>query len=115
MRSGVGGRLLAGSAFAIVDGNSGPTYRLELVELGQIIGPFRGAGGVDLLLHGGADSARNHRHPHRGLSGRILIVDLTVVRAICMHPVVVFIMCCLILTIALEKAELTERLSHPHR
>ncbi len=29
-----------------------------------------------------------------------------------MHPVVVFIMCCLILAIALEKAGLTERLSH---
>jgi len=29
-----------------------------------------------------------------------------------MHPVVVFIMCCLILAIALEKAELTQRLSH---
>ena len=40
------------------------------------------------------------------------IVDLTVAWATYMHPVVVFIMCCLILAIALEKAELTERLSH---
>ena len=29
-----------------------------------------------------------------------------------MHPVVVFIMCCLIMAIAMEKAELTKRLSH---
>jgi sodium-dependent dicarboxylate transporter 2/3/5 len=40
------------------------------------------------------------------------IVDLTSAWATYMHPVVVFIMCCLILAIALEKAELTERLSH---
>ena len=40
------------------------------------------------------------------------IVDLTEAWATYMHPVVVFIMCCLILAIALEKAELTERLSH---
>jgi solute carrier family 13 (sodium-dependent dicarboxylate transporter), member 2/3/5 len=40
------------------------------------------------------------------------IVDLTDAWATYMHPVVVFIMCCLILAIALEKAELTERLSH---
>ena len=40
------------------------------------------------------------------------IVDLTAAWATYMHPVVVFIMCCLILAIALEKAELTERLSH---
>jgi len=40
------------------------------------------------------------------------IVDLTLAWATYMHPVVVFIMCCLILAIALEKAELTERLSH---
>ena len=40
------------------------------------------------------------------------IVDVTDAWATYMHPVVVFIMCCLILAIALEKAELTERLSH---
>ena len=40
------------------------------------------------------------------------IVDLTEAWATYMHPVVVFIMCCLILAIALEKAELTGRLSH---
>ncbi len=40
------------------------------------------------------------------------IVDLTDAWATYMHPVVVFIMCCLIFAIALEKAELTERLSH---
>ena len=40
------------------------------------------------------------------------IVDLTDAWATYMHPVVVFIMCCLILAIALEKAALTERLSH---
>lgn len=40
------------------------------------------------------------------------IVDLTSAWATYMHPVVVFIMCCLILAIALEKAGLTERLSH---
>ena len=40
------------------------------------------------------------------------IVDLTSAWATYMHPVVVFIMCCLILAIALEKAALTERLSH---
>lgn len=40
------------------------------------------------------------------------IVDLNLAWATYMHPVVVFIMCCLILAIALEKAELTERLSH---
>ena len=40
------------------------------------------------------------------------VVDLTAAWATYMHPVVVFIMCCLILAIALEKAELTERLSH---
>jgi solute carrier family 13 (sodium-dependent dicarboxylate transporter), member 2/3/5 len=40
------------------------------------------------------------------------IVDLTEAWATYMHPVVVFIMCCLIFAIALEKAELTERLSH---
>jgi sodium-dependent dicarboxylate transporter 2/3/5 len=40
------------------------------------------------------------------------VVDLTSAWATYMHPVVVFIMCCLILAIALEKAELTERLSH---
>ena len=40
------------------------------------------------------------------------IVDLTSAWATYMHPVVVFIMCCLILAISLEKAELTERLSH---
>ena len=40
------------------------------------------------------------------------IVDLTSAWATYMHPVVVFIMCCLIFAIALEKAELTERLSH---
>jgi sodium-dependent dicarboxylate transporter 2/3/5 len=40
------------------------------------------------------------------------IVDLTEAWATYMHPVVVFIMCCLVLAIALEKAELTERLSH---
>jgi sodium-dependent dicarboxylate transporter 2/3/5 len=40
------------------------------------------------------------------------IVDLTSAWATYMHPVVVFIMCCLILAIALEKAQLTERLSH---
>jgi sodium-dependent dicarboxylate transporter 2/3/5 len=40
------------------------------------------------------------------------IVDVTSAWATYMHPVVVFIMCCLILAIALEKAKLTERLSH---
>jgi sodium-dependent dicarboxylate transporter 2/3/5 len=40
------------------------------------------------------------------------IVDLTEAWATYMHPVVIFIMCCLIFAIALEKAELTERLSH---
>jgi len=40
------------------------------------------------------------------------IVDVTATWATYMHPVVVFIMCCLILAIALEKAELTLRLSH---
>ncbi len=40
------------------------------------------------------------------------IVNVTDAWATYMHPVVVFIMCCLILAIALEKAELTERLSH---
>ena len=40
------------------------------------------------------------------------IVDVTTAWATYMHPVVVFIMCCLILAIALEKAELTQRLSH---
>jgi sodium-dependent dicarboxylate transporter 2/3/5 len=40
------------------------------------------------------------------------VVGLTQAWATYMHPVVVFIMCCLILAIALEKAELTERLSH---
>ena len=40
------------------------------------------------------------------------IVELTAAWATYMHPVVVFIMCCLILAIALEKAKLTERLSH---
>jgi sodium-dependent dicarboxylate transporter 2/3/5 len=40
------------------------------------------------------------------------IVDATAAWATYMHPVVVFIMCCLILAIAMEKAELTERLSH---
>ncbi|MCU0303095.1 MAG: DASS family sodium-coupled anion symporter [Thermoanaerobaculales bacterium] len=40
------------------------------------------------------------------------VVDLTSAWATYMHPVVVFIMCCLIFAIALEKAELTERLSN---
>ncbi len=40
------------------------------------------------------------------------IVDVTSAWATYMHPVVVFIMCCLILAIALEKAGLTERLSN---
>ena len=40
------------------------------------------------------------------------IVPVTAAWATYMHPVVVFIMCCLILAIALEKAELTQRLSH---
>ncbi len=40
------------------------------------------------------------------------IVDVTTAWATYMHPVVVFIMCCLILAIALEKAEITLRLSH---
>jgi sodium-dependent dicarboxylate transporter 2/3/5 len=40
------------------------------------------------------------------------IVPVTEAWATYMHPVVIFIMCCLILAIALEKAELTQRLSH---
>jgi len=40
------------------------------------------------------------------------IVPVAVAWSTYMHPVVVFIMCCLILAIALEKAGLTQRLSH---
>jgi sodium-dependent dicarboxylate transporter 2/3/5 len=40
------------------------------------------------------------------------IVPVAAAWATYMHPVVVFIMCCLILAIALEKAGLTQRLSH---
>jgi sodium-dependent dicarboxylate transporter 2/3/5 len=40
------------------------------------------------------------------------VTDVRSAWATYMHPVVVFIMCCLIFAIALEKAQLTERLSH---
>ncbi|KJS30185.1 MAG: anion transporter [Desulfatitalea sp. BRH_c12] len=40
------------------------------------------------------------------------IVDVKTAWAPYMHPVVVFIMCCLILAIALDKAGITERLGH---
>jgi sodium-dependent dicarboxylate transporter 2/3/5 len=40
------------------------------------------------------------------------VVPLTEAWATYMHPVVVFIMCCLVLAIVMERAQLTKRLSH---
>jgi sodium-dependent dicarboxylate transporter 2/3/5 len=130
----------AGSAYTVVDGGGADGYRLEvvgeiadpgtnLIELARTIGPELEVRYVDGL------SPKAFRflailaaliflfvfEPIPLEITAILIgvclvgfeiVDLTVAWATYMHPVVVFIMCCLILAIALEKAELTERLSH---
>ncbi|MEE4270878.1 MAG: DASS family sodium-coupled anion symporter [Thermoanaerobaculales bacterium] len=130
----------AGPAFTVVDGGEGGSYRLELsgeiadpgthlTELAVSVGPTVEIRYVDGL------SPKAFRflailaaliflfvvepiplEVTAILIGVCLvgfeIVDLNVAWATYMHPVVVFIMCCLILAIALEKAELTERLSH---
>ncbi len=130
----------AGDGFAVVDGAGAGGYRLEAgpgvaepgVRLGEAAAAIGGPVEVD-YVNGLSPKAMRFLALLAALIFLFVvepipleitailigvclvgfrIIDLTSAWATYMHPVVVFIMCCLILAIALEKAELTERLSH---